>query len=49
MLQTMSDKKHLYNLGLGYVVTGILYRGLCSDALNDPNLVRVPGHIDAGK
>ena len=23
-------------MGLGYVVTGILYRGLCPDALNDP-------------
>ena len=45
----MSDTKHLYNLGLGYVVTGILCRGLRSDALNDPNLVRVSGHTDTGK
>ena len=27
----------LHSVGLGYVVTGILYRGLCPDALNDPN------------
>ena len=26
-------------MGLGYVVTGILYRGLCPDALNDPNVL----------
>ena len=26
----------LHSVGLGYVVTGILYRGLCPDALNDP-------------
>ena len=25
-------------MGLGYVVTGILYRGLCPDALNDPKI-----------
>ena len=26
-------------MGLGYVVTGILYRGLCPDALNDPEML----------
>ena len=28
-------------MGLGYVVTGILYRGLCPDALNDPTCLLV--------
>lgn len=30
----------LHGVGLGCVVTGILYRGLCPDALNDPNKFR---------
>ena len=40
----------LHSVGLGYVVTGILYRGLCPDALNDPtsvaNLVKeIKSHV----
>ena len=27
----------LHNVGLGYVVSGTLYRGLCSDASKDPS------------
>ena len=29
----------LRSVTLGSVVTGILYRGLCPDAVNDPNIL----------
>ena len=35
----------LHSVGLGYVVTGILYRGLCPDAVNDPSFLRQTQYV----